>query len=103
MQGLAIDGREVRTIEISAWVRHERIGPGQNARELPVIGITFYDDQRRDMGSGIVGPFRGEAEWRRVKQILRVPPEAREGIFRIGLFGATGEISFDNVKLEKVE
>ena len=55
------------------------------------------------IGSGIVGPFLGDSAWRQVKQRLRVPADAREGIFRIGLFGATGEISFDNVRISKVE
>jgi hypothetical protein len=34
-----------------------------------------------------------------VSSKIRVPAKAREAIFRIGLFGATGEISFDSVSI----
>jgi len=36
-------------------------------------------------------------------KIIDVPRQAREAIVRIGLSGAVGEISFDEVTLERVE
>jgi hypothetical protein len=30
-------------------------------------------------------------------------PDAREGIFRIGLYGATGTASFDKLQIKKVK
>ena len=34
---------------------------------------------------------------------FRVPVAAREAIVRVGLFGATGKASFDNIKIKKAE
>ena len=48
----------------------------------------------------VIGNFRGTFDWRAFEDKVRVPPQAREAILRIGLHGATGEISFDQVKLE---
>ena len=47
-----------------------------------------------------VGPFQGTSAWKQVAQRFRVPPDTREAIIRIGLFGATGEISFDEVQMK---
>jgi hypothetical protein len=35
--------------------------------------------------------------------VIDVPKNAREGILRIGLFGAKGAVSFDDVQMKKVE
>ena len=38
-----------------------------------------------------------------VSKTFRIPPEAREAIFRIGLFGATGTAAFDKLQIKKVQ
>ena len=100
LQGFPVDGRRVARIELSFWVRHTatRRGPGREA--LPMAGISFYDEVRRDVGLATIGPFLGTADWHRVSRSVRVPPQAREGILRLGLFGATGEIAFDGVQMK---
>lgn len=100
LQGVPIDGRSVNEIEISAAVKYADILA--NAREdgLPSVGITFYDENRNDLGHNWIGPFRGSSDWKRVKKRFRVPVQAREGLLRIGLFGATGELAFDAVTLK---
>jgi hypothetical protein len=45
----------------------------------------------------------GDQPWHRVNKSLPVPNQAREAIFRIGLFGGTGQISFDSVTLTPVK
>jgi hypothetical protein len=35
--------------------------------------------------------------------VIRVPLGAREGILRVGLFGASGVADFDDIRLEAVE
>ena len=64
------------------------------------MAISFYDETRKDIGVNWVGPFQGTFGWKQVAQRFRVPPEAREAIIRIGLFGVTGEIGFDEVQLK---
>jgi protein-L-isoaspartate(D-aspartate) O-methyltransferase len=54
------------------------------------------------MGFAAVGPFLGTADWHRSTRTIPVPSQAREGIVRLGLGGATGEISFDDVRLKRV-
>ena len=41
-----------------------------------------------------------ERDWERVEKIIRVPPAAREGIVRVGLFGAVGRFSIDAITMQ---
>ncbi|MBN2476649.1 MAG: protein-L-isoaspartate(D-aspartate) O-methyltransferase [Pirellulales bacterium] len=103
LQGLAVDGREVRALQVVMQVRGRNIAPGQNAGHLPVLGVTFYDANRAVVGHGIVGPFRGTFDWQTETGTIEVPRQAREGIVRIGLLGAVGEIAFDAIELKGVK
>ena len=103
LQGFAVDGRKVKELHVSGWVKTEGVMPGTNREEACSLAFTLYDDQRRDLGTHILGPFHGTAEWHEEAQTFRIPPTAREAIFRIGLFGATGTASFDNVQIKKAE
>jgi protein-L-isoaspartate(D-aspartate) O-methyltransferase len=47
-----------------------------------------------------MGPWRGTYDWDREEATFEVPSKAREAIIRIGLFGAIGEASFDDLRLE---
>jgi len=102
LQGIAIDGREVGEIELSAWVKADSVWYSRTADGAPSLGITFYDENRKDLGHNWLGPYRGTFDWKQVSERFRVPPQTREGILRIGLFGATGEIAFDDVKLTPI-
>ena len=99
LQGFAIDGRKINQLEVSASIKLDNVLPGRTRGEVPAIGLSFYDENRRDLGQWWLGPWRGTEDWHKVKKTIRVPASAREGIFRIGLFGATGAISFDNVQM----
>lgn len=102
MQGFSVDGEKVRGMRLSAAVKHSTVFPGHSPRDLPLVAVTFYDSDRKELATGYLGPFRGSSEWHRVEKNIRVPPLAREGILRIGLFGGTGEISFDDVQMEAI-
>lgn len=102
MQGLALDGRLVSRIDLSAMVRFESVAQGADRHDLPVVAITFYDQQRREVATEFLGPFQGNGSWRQYTKRISVPVGSREAIVRIGLFGATGTISFDNVVVSKV-
>jgi protein-L-isoaspartate(D-aspartate) O-methyltransferase len=99
LQGIAIDGRVVHEIELSTWVKCENVQFPPNAESSPSVGITFYDEARRDLGHNWLGPFRGTSGWTKFDKRFKVPPQAREAILRVGLFGATGQISFDDVRI----
>ena len=96
LQGLGIDGRAVPRLQLAAKLKLDRV---QQARDgsLPLVMITFYDQHRKEVGKNWLGPWRGSSDWRDESKVIRVPSRAREAIVRIGLFGATGKASFDDV------
>ncbi|MCM2371011.1 protein-L-isoaspartate(D-aspartate) O-methyltransferase [Rhodopirellula sp. ICT_H3.1] len=102
LQGIAIDGSQVSTIRLSTRVRTENVVKGPEPDSWPMLAISYYDANRRDLGMVSLGPYRGTRDWRKDSRILRVPPSAKEAIIRIGLFGATGRADFDDVKVEKM-
>jgi protein-L-isoaspartate(D-aspartate) O-methyltransferase len=102
MQGLPLDGRKVRKVKLAAKIRVDDVKAGTNKNDVPVVALTFYDSQRREVGSNFLGPFRGTHDWKRESDIFRVPADAREAIVRIGLFGATGTADFDAIELNVV-
>lgn len=102
LQGLPLDGRQVTSIRISGAVRTDSVQPGNQGDSLPAIVLNLYDEQRRDLGVFVIGPFRGSRGWRHHSRLVRVPPQAREAILRIGLFGATGTADFDAIKVEPI-
>jgi protein-L-isoaspartate(D-aspartate) O-methyltransferase len=100
LQGFAVDGREVSMLEIHYWVRGKDIQPSQPADGWPRIVVTFYDDRRAIVGEESVGSFAGTFDWRSETGRIRVPLKAKEAILRIGLLGATGELSLDDIGLQ---
>ena len=97
-----VDGRKVTQLWLSAQVRGKDIRPGENARQLPDIVISFFDENRATLGEASLGPWRGTFGWRGESKLIAVPSKTREAILRIGLLGATGEISFDAIELRPV-
>ena len=103
LQGFAIDGRKVKELEIGGWVKSANVVAGANKDEAPFIAFTLYDDQRKELGHWMIGPFLGTSDWHQESKSFKIPPDAREGIFRIGLYGATGTAAFDKLQIKKVK
>ena len=99
LQGLALDGRRVAFVNLSVDVKIDAVTPGEKPFDRPAMVIHFYDQVRRSLGEGIVGPWLRRSDWERIGRRIPVPPAAREAIVRIGLNGATGSMSIDDVKL----
>jgi protein-L-isoaspartate(D-aspartate) O-methyltransferase len=97
---LAVDGRKVKQLDVSLWVKGNNLRQGETREQQPVLAITFYDDNRAQAGYSWVGPWRDTFDWQQVSDRIRVPARAREAIVRIGMSGATGEISFDDIRIE---
>ncbi len=102
LQGLALDGRLVKRVRLSAEMRLEDVKAGLERTELPAVTIRFYDERRALLGSHWIGMVRGTQGWESESRVFRVPELAREAIVSIGLFGATGKAAFDNVRLDAV-
>jgi protein-L-isoaspartate(D-aspartate) O-methyltransferase len=90
-------------LEVSGWVKTENVVAGQFSDQIPYIAITLYDDQRRQLDPLFIGPFHGTTAWHEERKTFTVPREAREGILRIGLFGATGTACFDKLEIKRVQ
>jgi protein-L-isoaspartate(D-aspartate) O-methyltransferase len=103
LQGFAVDGRKVPFLQLSATVSGHDLRQGQNAKQLPGVVISFYDENRASVGEAGLGPWRGTFDWQTETKTLKVPPKAREAVMRIGLFGALGEISFDEIVIQAMK
>ena len=101
LQGFPIDGTKVHNLELSAWIKHRNLQ--LDAKEdHPGVAVTLYDEGRKALGTWWIDEsFLGTHDWRQTKisTPIRVPPTTREGILRLGLFGATGELSIDDVRI----
>ncbi len=98
LQGMAIDGRKIGAIAISAQVRVKDIRVGSEPFQKPMLAVHFYDHLRKDIETQVVGPWVRETDWDLVGGTITVPKEAREAIIRIGLNGATGRLDIDDIK-----
>lgn len=104
LQGLALDGREVRRIRLQTAYQVDNVKPGADRSELPALTIRFFDENRGLLSTQWVGPFSGTtSNWRTESKVVRVPPKSREAIVSIGLFGATGVARFDQITLEAIK
>ena len=103
LQGFAVDGHKVAQLRLSVWVCGRNIRPGQDAKQLPGVVITFYDENRATVGEAGLAGWRGTFDWQNESKTLTVPQKAREAVLRIGLLGALGEISFDEIEIKAVK
>lgn len=103
MQAFACDGRKVPLVKFSASFSCENVVVGPRQNDLPTAVISFYDEERQELGMFSLGPHKGTKDWFTQSKVIRIPRSAREGIVRIGLWGATGTARFDNVTVEAVK
>ncbi|MBN1394270.1 MAG: protein-L-isoaspartate(D-aspartate) O-methyltransferase [Pirellulales bacterium] len=103
LQGFAVDGLKVPKLKLSVWVRGNGVRQGQNAKQIPGVIINFFDENRAAIGAVGMGPWRGTFDWRHETKLLQVPRKAREAVLGMGLYGAVGEIAFDELKLVPAE
>ena len=105
LQGCAVDGRKVKYLDVTFSVSGKDIhyAPMPNAKPerlyQPGIVFIFYDENRVPLEEKAIGPWRGTFDWQKETRRIEVPPKAREAIIRVGLLGATGEISFDGLEM----
>jgi protein-L-isoaspartate(D-aspartate) O-methyltransferase len=103
LQGFAVDGRKVAKLRLSFSVRGHDIQPGPLPEQQPGALITFYDDRRATIGEAALSTPYATSNWDRQEKTISVPLKAREAILRIGLLGATGELSLDDIRLSAAE
>jgi protein-L-isoaspartate(D-aspartate) O-methyltransferase len=102
LQGLALDGRQVPAVRLSARVQAANLKPSPADGQFPAIVLTFYDQRRAVIENHILGPWQGTFDWRTEVKDFHVPPNCREAIVRLGLLGGEGQLNIDNVTIEAV-
>jgi len=98
LQAMVLDGRLISTVKISLQVRGSKILNGEGAGKAALV-LQCYDADRNPMPVEMLGPWEGTFEWKTVTKTIVVPEKAREAILRVGLNGAVGRLSVDNVRL----
>jgi protein-L-isoaspartate(D-aspartate) O-methyltransferase len=99
LQAMAIDGRKIASINVSVMVKGEQLRRGEAYNEQAALVISFFDPDRRDLGTVHLGPWEGSFDWKEVSKELPVPAAAREAIMHVGLNGGLGSFSVDNIQL----
>jgi protein-L-isoaspartate(D-aspartate) O-methyltransferase len=100
LQSVALDGRRVRRLDVSVWVKTDNCRAGLTANQLPHLELVLFNDQRAMIGTRTFPPWRGSSGWAKKRLQLKVPPEARLAGVAVGMFGATGQIFIDQLTLE---
>jgi protein-L-isoaspartate(D-aspartate) O-methyltransferase len=101
LQAFAADGRQVKSVNVSLWIKGDSIVPGAAREQSASLWLVFYDESRRTIENRLMSAWRGTFGWQQVASTIRVPPTAREVIVRIGLLGATGELSVDAIEVKR--
>jgi len=104
LQGMPIDGRKVSQLMISLKAKAENLSRGPEDYDRPGFVIHFFDQRRLPIGVKSLGPWVDDwDEWEQVRGTIDVPKEAREAILQIGLNGATGTLSLDDMQMSGKE
>jgi protein-L-isoaspartate(D-aspartate) O-methyltransferase len=103
LQGFPVDGREINALQFTAQVKLQDVRPGSSRDKVPLFLFVFYDENRKEVDTGAVGPFIGSQPWSQTQKLIRVPVQSREAILRVGLFGGIGEFSIDDVKIQAIK
>ena len=91
------------TLHLTYWVRCTGIVPGREISEQAALVVHFYDNIRREVGTAVLGKWRGSFGWQNAKSTVVVPPSAKELILRIGLNGAQGRLDLDDLQMTAVK
>lgn len=100
LQGMAIDGPTIGSVDVSLEVRLTDVGPGTRPQETAGLLMHFFDSRRAYLGSRSLGSWIADMPaWTAVSGRLEVPAEAAEAIVQTGLNGATGTLALDDLRL----
>lgn len=102
LQGCGINGRSIAGLDVAIWARPETVVPGPGPGDYASVVFHFYDHVRRELGSQVIARWRGTDNWQQSRRRIRVPPNAREMIVRIGLNGATGTLDLDDFQIAPI-
>ena len=100
MQSFGVDGRSIQTLTLSVKLRGVGLQNGPARDYRPSIIVEFYSVSRAPVGRFMLGPWSGTFDWQYQSRTLPIPRAAKLGVVGIGLFGGTGTLNFDMIKLQ---
>jgi protein-L-isoaspartate(D-aspartate) O-methyltransferase len=98
LQAVGVDGRRVAQLRFTLQFRADHVVDGPGAFDKAGLQVTF-DDSREFVGEEIAKHVTGSRPWQTVTATVPVPEGARQAVIRIGLNGAVGSLSIDDLKL----
>jgi len=96
LQAFAVDSKAAPMLEVSLMVRAKGVVSGGGSFQSGLL-LTFFDSNRAYIGQAGIGPWSGTFDWTRRRAQIQVPARAETVILAVGLLGATGEVSIDDV------
>lgn len=99
LQGMAIDGTQVRMLDVRLQVGYLNTNQGKETFQKPGLIIHFYDHVRRNIGQAYLGPWIGSRDWHLESKKIPVPPQTREAVIQLGLNGGVGVLKVDHLQL----
>jgi len=99
LQAIGVDGRRVSDVAVELWVKARDVVPAAEDEHGSSVLVSFFDENRVPVGQETLGSWRGTFDWQRRSAHLKVPPAARVAIVAVGLLGATGELSCDQISI----
>jgi protein-L-isoaspartate(D-aspartate) O-methyltransferase len=100
-QGFPIDGRKISALDFSMQASCKNVTTSE-PEAMPMLDVMLFDEGRKMIKRAHIAPIKGTQPWKRYEQTVQVPNNVREAIICVGLYGAVGEASFDDVSLRAV-
>jgi protein-L-isoaspartate(D-aspartate) O-methyltransferase len=99
LQAIGVDGRQVNELKVELWVRARQVELSEDDAHGSTLMFSFFDEDRVPLGQQTLGSWKGSFDWQRRAGVIRVPAQARVAILALGLLGATGELSCDELSV----
>lgn len=100
MQGFALDGRKVKRLKFTYYVKGQEIFMNHDKGALPHLQMVFYDERRNDIACVQGTYWTGTFDWHKETVYFNVPPKTTFGIVQVGLFGCVGTVWLDNIEMD---
>jgi protein-L-isoaspartate O-methyltransferase len=67
------------------------------------VELNFFDQRRAPIGTAVLGRWYGTFDWQTRRTRVRVPVKSKLSVLVLGLFGATGQLSVDQVTVTVID
>jgi protein-L-isoaspartate(D-aspartate) O-methyltransferase len=94
LQAIGVDGKKVRSMKITLWVKADDNFPGRELYQKPGLAIRFFDVNNKKLSEEVFGPWLGTFPWRHVtSHEMRIPKEAKMAMIQMHVRLAQGGLA----------